>query len=173
VNLTKLSVHANFEYRVTQTNHTVPAFAGLALMDTRVLEYIPTSVMCIYFLAWIPSLIGTSKYVTGISDGNCTANCTSVFLPGGLELARVLGPNLNTTLLEGGIFNNTDAVQLNNAPGMGLYFSSPTDGFTFNLGNDCRLYAIRDDAVQICITAEDSSLVVGEYHPRENAVNFG
>jgi hypothetical protein len=162
VNLTELSVHANFEYRVTHTNNTVPAFAGLALMDRRVLEYIPTSVMCIYFLAWIPSLLGVSKYVTGISVGNCTANCTSVFLPGGLELARVLGPNLNATLLEGGIFNHTDAVLLNNAPGMALHFSSPIDGFTFNLKNDCRLYEIRNDAVQICITPKDSSLVVGE-----------
>jgi len=165
VNFTNLSVHANFEYRVTPTNHTVPAFAGLALMDQRVLEYIPTSVMCIYFLAWIPSLLGASKYVTGTSVGNCTANCTSVFLPGGLELARVLGPNLNATLLQGGIFDNTDAILLNNAPGMALHFSSPNDGFAFDLENDCRLYGIRDDAVQICITAEDSSLVVGEYTP--------
>jgi hypothetical protein len=131
-------------------------------MDRRVLEYIPTNVFCIYFLAWIPSLIGNSKYVTGISAGNCTANCTSVFLPGGLELARVLGSNLNTTLLEGGLFDNTDAVLLNNAPGLALHFSSPVDGFTFKFENDCRLYGVRDDAIQICITAEDSSVVVGE-----------
>jgi hypothetical protein len=162
MNLTEMSVHANFEYRVTHTNNTVPAFAGLAPMDRRVLEYIPTSIMCIYFLAWIPSLLGVSKYVTGISAGNCTANCTSVFLPGGLELARVLGPNLNETLLEGGIFDHTDAVLLNNAPGMALHFSSPIDGFAFDLKNDCQLYEIRNDAVQICITPGDSSLVVGE-----------
>lgn len=131
-------------------------------MDRRVLEYIPTSVMCIYYLAWIPSILGVSKYVTGISVEDCTANCTSVFLPGGLELARVLGPDLNATLLEGGIFDQTDAVLLNNAPGIGLQFSSPIEGFTFNLTNDCQLYGIRNDAVQICITPKDSSLVVGE-----------
>ena len=53
------------------------------------------------------------------------------------------------------------------APGMALHFSSPTDGFTFNLKDDCRLYEIRNDAVQICITPKDSSLVVGEWPVRE------
>lgn len=123
--------------------------------------------MCMYYLAWIPSLLGVSKYVTGISVGNCTANCTSVFLPGGLELARVLGPDLNATLLEGGIFDHADAVLVNNAPGIGLHFSSPIDGFTFDLKNDCQLYGTHNDAAQICITLEDSSLVVGEYTVRE------
>jgi len=118
--------------------------------------------MCIYYLAWVPSILGVSKYVTGISVGDCTANCTSVFLPGGLESARILGPDLNATLLEGGIFNDTDAVLLNNAPGFGLQFSSPIDGFTFNLKDDCQLYAVRGDALQICITPKDSSLTVGE-----------
>ena len=131
-------------------------------MDRQVLEYIPTAVMCIYYSAWISSVLGVSKYVTGISVGDCTANCTSVFLPGGLELARVLGTDLNATLLEGGIFNHTDAVLLNNAPGMSLHFSSPIDGFTFNLENDCQLYGTRGDAIQICITPGDSPLVVGE-----------
>jgi hypothetical protein len=155
-------VHANFEYRITATDKTVPVFAGLALMDRRVLEYIPTSVMCIYFVAWMPSIRGVSKYVTGISLGDCAANCTSVFLPGGLELARLQGTNLNATLLKGGIFNDTDAVLLNNAPGIGLQFSSPIDGFAFNLKNDCQLYGTRSDAVQICITPKDTPLVVGE-----------
>jgi hypothetical protein len=131
-------------------------------MDRRVLSHIPTSVMCIYYLAWIPSILGVPKYVTEISVGNCTANCTSVFLPGGLELARVLGPDMNATLLEGGIFDHTDAVLLNNAPGIGLHFSSPIDGFTFNLKSDCKLYGTDSDAVQICITPKDSPLVVGE-----------
>lgn len=145
----------------------MPAFAGLALMDKRVLEYIPTSVMCIYYLAWIPSILGVSKYVTGISPINCTANCTSVFLPGGLELARVFGSDLNETLFEGEIFGDADAVLLNNALGIGLEFSSPYDGFKFDIENDCQSYGTRNDSVQICITTNDSSLIVGEYTQSE------
>jgi hypothetical protein len=131
-------------------------------MDRRVLEYIPTSVMCIYYLAWVPSISGVSKYVTGISPSNCTVNCTSLFLPGGLELAREFGQNLNATLLQGGIFGNADAVLLNNASGIGLEFSSPYDGFKFDIDNDCQLYGSRNDSVQICITTDNSSLIVGE-----------
>jgi hypothetical protein len=145
----------------------VPAFAGLAAMDKRVLDYIPTSVMCIYYLAWVPSILGVSKYVTGISPSNCTGNCTAVFLPGGIELARVLGPDLNATILEGDIFGDADAVMLNNATGIVLEFSSPSDSFEFDMQNDCQLYALRNDSVQICITTEDSSLIVGEYAPSE------
>ena len=145
----------------------MPAFAGLALMDRRVLDYIPTSVMCIYYLAWVPSILGVSKYVTGISPSNCTGNCTAFFLPGGLELARVFGPDLNATLLEGEIFGDADAVLLNNATGIGLEFSSPSYSFEFDMQNDCQLYALRNDSVQICITTEDSSLVVGEYASSE------
>ena len=137
-------------------------FAGLAPMDKRVLEYIPTSVMCIYYLAWIPSVLGVAKYATGISPTNCTGNCTSVFLPGGLELARVFGQNLNATLFEQGIIGDSDAVLLNNASGIGLEFSSPYDGFEFDIENDCQLYGTRNDSVQICLTTNDSSLIVGE-----------
>jgi hypothetical protein len=157
-----MSVHANFVYLSTPTGKPVAVFAGLALMDQRVLDYIPTSVMCIYFSAWISSILGVSKYVTGISADGCNTNCTSVFLPGGLETARILGENMNLTLLEGGVFNNTDAVILNNAPGFALIFGSPYDGFIFNHENDCQLYGTRGDVVQICITSNDSSLTVGE-----------
>lgn len=155
-------VNANFENRATATNSTVPVFAGLALIDPRVIEYILTSEMCIYYLAWIPSILGVSKYVTGISPTNCTANCTSVFLPGGLELARVFGQDLNTTLFQGAIVGNGDAVLLNNASGIGLEFSPPYNGFEFDIENDCQLYGSRNDSVQICITTNDSSLIVGQ-----------
>lgn len=157
-----MSVHANFVYLFTPTGKSVGVFAGLALMDQRVLDYTPTSVMCIYFSAWVSSILGVSKYVTGISADDCTTNCTSVFLPGGLETARILGENMNLTLLEGGVFSDTDAVILNNAPGFVLKFRSPYDGFTFNHENDCQLYETFGDAVQICITSNDSSLMVGE-----------
>lgn len=136
-------------------------------MDRSVLDYIPTSVMCIYYLAWVPSILGVSKYVTGISPSNCTADCTAVFLPGGLELARVFGSDLNMTLLEMDIFGDAAAVMLNNATGIGLEFSSPSDTFEFDMQNDCQLYALRNDSVQICITTEDSSIIVGEYAPSE------
>jgi hypothetical protein len=132
-------------------------------MDKRVLDYIPTSVMCMYYLAWVPDILSASKYVTGISPSNCTSDCTAVFLPGGLELARVFGPDLNATLLEGNIFGDVDAVLLNNATGIGLEFSSPSDSFEFDMQNDCQLYALRDDSVQICITTKGSFLIAGDY----------
>ncbi|KAH0551196.1 hypothetical protein GP486_007477 [Trichoglossum hirsutum] len=68
---------------------------------------------------------------------------------------------MNSTLLQGGIFNDTDTILLNNAPGFLLKFRTPYDGFTFNLEDDCQLYATRGDAVQICIRPQNSSLFIG------------
>ena len=86
-----------------------------------------------------------------------------MFLPGGLEIARKLGSNLNSTLLEGEIFDNTEVVMLNSAPGFGVTFQPPADNFKFDMENDCQLYGqLRGDAIQICITPNGTGLVVGE-----------
>lgn len=138
-------------------------------LNTALLPDIPISVLCIYFSAWTASILATSKFVTGIAPVTCDGTCRSVFLPGGIETARVLGPDLNRTLLEGGLFDNADVFLIHDAPGYHLeFFPIPAD-YSFNKTNDCLLYGqSRGQGVYICVGSYDSSLVAGWFsktHP--------
>src|SRR6266480_1036097 len=157
-------VHATFVWEFIPTNPTVPVFAGLAQLDPIVLEYIPTSVLAIYYTAWISSLLGVSQYVVGLpSPANCTGdNCATFFLPGGLEIARKFGSDMNSTLLQGGLFDNAQAVLLNNAPGTGITFWTPKS-FRFDLDNDCKIYGpILGDAIKFCLARGEVNVTMGE-----------
>jgi hypothetical protein len=93
----------------------------------------------------------------------CTNNCTSIFLPGGVEQARLLGSNLNQTLLEGGIFDGADAIITHNASGYHLEFSSIDPYYPFNENIDCREYGqSRGQGIYICIASDGQSLIAGE-----------
>jgi len=136
-------------------------------METPVLQVIPTSVFSTYFTSWISSLLGVSLYVIGQSVSNCSNNCTSFFIPGGLELARLYGQNLNVSLLEGGQFSGVEAVVLQDAPGLNVQFSPPPANQTFDTQTDCELYSeattnVTVDGIQICIQSYESSLIIGE-----------
>jgi hypothetical protein len=144
-----------------------PIFAGLIPIDTRVLNVVPTSVFCIYFTSWISSLLGVSQYVIGQSDPDCSNNCNSFYIPGGLEMARVYGQNLNVSLLEGGLFNGVEAVVIKDAPGLNVQFSRPPANLSFDFQTDCELYSevtsgTQSDGVQLCIQSYGSSLLIGE-----------
>jgi hypothetical protein len=58
----------------------------------------------------------------GIASVVCTYNRTSIFLPGGIEHARFLNANLNTTLLEREVFDGADAIITRNLPSYHLEF---------------------------------------------------
>ncbi|KAK4443284.1 hypothetical protein QBC34DRAFT_452626 [Podospora aff. communis PSN243] len=144
-----LKFKADFEQYFLQTNDEVPVFAGPIPIDVRVL--VPTSYVCLYFAAWIPSLLGNPKYAV-IPNGpaSCGPNCTSFFLPGGLEIARKVRPILNATILEGGVFNDAEAIRVKNAPGFQLRFDS-LEKFPFDPELDCSYYGeVVNDTIQIC-----------------------
>ena len=96
---------------VYQPLNAIPVFAGLAPINIGLLPHIPVSWICTYFSASAWSILTTSSFVTGIPPVQCSgANCTSIFLPGGLELARMNdgNGNLNSTLLNGQCTRNSD-----------------------------------------------------------------
>jgi hypothetical protein len=131
-------------------------------LNTALLPDIPTSVLCIYFSAWTASILGVSKFVTGIAPVTCGGTCRSVFLPGGIETVRVLGPDLNRTLLEGGLFDNADVFLIHEAPGYQLEFFPIATDYSFDRANDCLLYGqSRGQGLYICVGSHDSSLVAG------------
>ena len=86
-------------------------------------------------------MIGVPKFVMDINPIRCSGeDCTAIFLPGGVEQIRLYQKNLNGTLLDSGIFENSDVVIAHNAPGYHLEFSSPDKKFSFSESVDCSLY---------------------------------
>ena len=131
-------------------------------LDKRILSYIHPSRICLYFLTFTPTLLGISKYAIPLPAPDCNRNCTSIFLPGGLETARVFSPILNSTLLEGRRFESAETIRIDNAPGLLLKFNRPHADFDFDRERECTLYGRETgDFLQICIRSVDYSLAVG------------
>jgi hypothetical protein len=164
-----LSDQADFVNQFIPIGDTIAqVYGGLAPMDISVLSNVHTTEVCIYFSAFVSSLLGVSQFVTAKSPVYCVENCTSVFLPGGLEIARKVGGNLNQTLLQGNLFGNSDTIVVNQAPGIGLEFWPPDDGFRFDRKKECKIYVgynqTDGDAIQLCIAPYKSHLAVGKWH---------
>jgi hypothetical protein len=101
-----------------------------------------------------------------MSPVSCTGlNCTSVFIPGGLLLARRTDEVFNGTLLNmnASLLNTGQAVLINNAPGYQLEFFPVDDDFSFNATTDCTTYGqSRGDGLHLCIGSNNSTLAVGQ-----------
>jgi hypothetical protein len=105
-----------------------------------------------------------SKFVVDVDPWYCSGdNCTSIFLPGGIEQIRKLGANLNETILQGGPFSDVDAIITHNTSGYHLDFFPPVGDFAFADGNGCRLYGqTRGEGLYMCIGSDaDQNLVAG------------
>ena len=118
--------------------------------------------MCVYFSTWSYGILTVSKFVTGISSETCNqADCLSVFLPGGLEIARLKTGNLNSTLLNGTALDNSATILINNAPGYQLDFFAMEPDFSFD-PKDCMIYGQqRGEGLQICLASVNSTLKAG------------
>jgi hypothetical protein len=164
-----MAVKANFEYYFIPGSIEIPVFGGLMNIDPDVLHVVPTSNLCIFFAGWTPTLLGDPKYAYRLPDeGDCTRaeNCTSFFLPGGVEIARKVRPILNATILEGGVFDNVDVVRIEQAPGFRLQFRHLPGDFTFDLDGDCSYYGMQlNDTLQICAKDMNNSMAVGRSPP--------
>lgn len=113
-------------------------------------------------MSWIPTLLDVPKYAVSMPIAGCEANCSSVFLPGGIETVRKIAPYLNMTLMEGGTFLNSETIQIQNAPGVLLRFDDLPPGFDFDRTRECGTYGQHNnDTLQICMRPVDGSLAVG------------
>jgi hypothetical protein len=156
---------AEFVYYFRETAEKTPVFAGSGVpMDASVLAMIPASYVGVFFVSWIPTLLDVPKFAVSMPIAGCNENCTSAFLPGGIETARKLGPYLNMTLLEGGVFRDSETIQIHNAPGILLRFDNLPDSFDFDRTRECHTYGQHlNDTLQVCIRQVDGSLAVGTY----------
>lgn len=84
-------------------------------------------------------------------------------MPGGIEQARLLNTNLNKTLLQGEIFDRTDAIIIQDAPGYHLDFFPVDPKHSFDVATDCLTFGQeRDQGIFICVAFRESTLIAGE-----------
>jgi hypothetical protein len=166
--LTICADRAEFVYYFKETAEKTAVFAGSGVpLDELVLALIPASYIGIFFVSWIPTLLDVPKYAVSMPLEGCGENCTSSFLPGGIETARKLGPYLNTTLLEGGVFRGSETIQIHNAPGILLRFDNLPPTFDFDRARECHTYGQHlNDTLQVCIRPVNGSLAVGTCIPQ-------
>lgn len=80
-----------------------------------------------------------------------------------MEIARKVGPLLNSTILKGGLFNNTESIMIQGAPGMVTRFEPVADGFEFDIEEDCNVYQTPlGDALQMCKKQFGDSVAAGK-----------
>jgi hypothetical protein len=115
-------------------------------------------------MTWTPTLLSVSKYAISIPTPNRTGSCTPIYLPGGLEIARRVSPFLNSTLMQGEVFGNSDTIRINNAPGLLLMFDRLHADFDFDRERECTVYGQKtNDSIQIYIKSVNHSLAVGMF----------
>ena len=141
---------------------TIPVLAGLSPVNSSFIDSIPSSVMSVYLTQWSYGIIATSKFVTGISSQTCKgSDCTAVFLPGGVETARMRTGNLNSTLLNGTLFSDSQAILISDAPGYQLEFSSIDLGYAFDPANCTVFGKERGEGFMLCLASHEYTLLAG------------
>lgn len=138
-------------------------YAGLTPLDNRVLSLAKAAELTLYFQTQTASLLDNGKYATSFPLGDCNGGCRSIFLPGGIEIARLALMELNHTLFDGNQFDNAETISIFQAPGTLLTFQNLESDFPFNRILDC-VYAgqMINDTLQLCVRQVDDSIAVGK-----------
>lgn len=133
--------------------------AGLAPFNSSIVGSVAESVIDVYFATWYDNILGLSTIVTSIPcQRDSGLNCTSVFLPGGVDVARIRQKNLNETLLEGGSLIDVPVIVIENAPGYELDFFPIGDNSSFDALSHCTLYGQgNQQGVYLCVRAVNAS----------------
>jgi hypothetical protein len=136
-------------------------FASLIPLEDRVLDAVPTATLCLYVEGFTSSLLTNNKYATSFPMDGCDTGCRSLVLPGGIELARQVGPWLNQTMFEEGLLDNAETIRINHAPGIVTTYRNISD-ITFDPVVDC-IYPGQsiNDTLQMCIRQVNQSIAVG------------
>jgi hypothetical protein len=139
--------------------------AGLAPLNSSNLQWAPPQLASLYITAYNMGFITDPKFVTSVPPISCSSgpDCTSLFLPGGLELVRLQGQNGSGTLFGSNLPGDYTTIVIENAPGFHLEFSSLGTGFVFDPAV-CRLYGESiNDGIYICLAKDGPTMVAGKF----------
>ncbi|KAG7103368.1 hypothetical protein HYQ45_017525 [Verticillium longisporum] len=159
-----LKFQNSFQHHFIPDGPSVAVYAGTIPPDVSVLDNIPASYMAGFFDTWAQQLMNYPRYSTAWSMEGCEGNCSAIFLPGGMEIARKVVPLMNSTILQGGTFNDVDSISIMRAPGLAARFDPLPDDFRFDIEKECAVYltpAGMSDGLQMCIRQVGDSLAAG------------
>ncbi|KAF6793820.1 hypothetical protein CSOJ01_13792 [Colletotrichum sojae] len=157
-----LKFQNSFEDYLIKQGASIDVYAGNIPPDVSVLELISTTYLDGFFDTWAQQLLNYPRYATDWKMKGCTNDCSVSFLPGGMEIARKVGPLLNSTILQGGLFNNTESIMIGSAPGLAARFEPVPEGFVFDTSQDCNVYQTPlADALQMCKKQMGDSVAAG------------
>ncbi|KAF3351905.1 hypothetical protein VdG1_09517 [Verticillium dahliae VDG1] len=159
-----LKFQNSFQHHFIQDGPSVAVYAGTIPPDVSVLDNIPASYMAGFFDTWAQQLMNYPRYSTAWSMEGCEGNCSAIFLPGGMEIARKVVPLMNSTILQGGTFNDVDSISIMRAPGLAARFDPLPADFRFDIEKECAVYltpAGMSDGLQMCIRQVGDSLAAG------------
>ena len=132
----------------------IAGLAGLTLY-TQVDEgnIVPCDYTAFNETSWADSRISTE-----IEPWNCTGDyCTSVFLPGGLDLVRLRNGTPYTN-----VYEDIPVTVINDAPGYQLEFSAPQEDLMFDSESECTIhYEGFNGAISVCISIYGSLIIAG------------
>jgi hypothetical protein len=141
----------------------VPIYGGLTPVNSSLVDQVPSEIETIFFTEYSYGIVQSAQYVIGIDPvTDCGGgSCTSIFLPGGVEMARLRTDGLNQTLFDGQTtLANADIIVISGAPGYQLEFYEP-ENYTFGPG-DCSTYGLdQGQGWHICIGSENSTIFAG------------
>lgn len=125
---------------------------------------VPPSVIDIYFQIYSKDMLMDVTLVHSIAPLSCSGpDCTSFFLPGGLDLVRLANGGPNATLFSQAPTDGSTAFIVKNAPGYHLEFFPVSVGYVFNQTKDCTTFGgSNNEAINICISAEGTQIYAGE-----------
>ncbi|EEY20129.1 conserved hypothetical protein [Verticillium alfalfae VaMs.102] len=159
-----LKFQNSFQHHFIPDGPSVAVYAGTIPPDVSVLDNIPASYMAGFFDTWAQQLMNYPRYSTAWSMEGCEGNCSAIFLPGGMEIARKVVPLMNSTILQGGTFNDVDSISIMRAPGLAARFDPLPADFRFDIEKECAVYltpAGMSDGLQMCIRQVGDSLAAG------------
>jgi hypothetical protein len=79
---------------------------------------------------------------------------------------------LNSTLMKGNIFHDTNAIRIDHAKGYLLTYHTLDHTFDFDREKECKLYGQENnDSIQICARAVGQSIAVGKSLPRQSRLS--
>jgi hypothetical protein len=149
---------ANIDFKNVYTiddNQTIDVIAGLAPVNNSFFTNSPASLASLFAMGYTLGFMTDPKFVTSIVPISCSGstNCTSLFLPGGLELVHLTTYQLNATLFDGQYSQDYSTIIVNDAPGFQVEFSSVDPNLSFN-STDCGIYGnATSQGIYICMAS--------------------
>ncbi|KAM0269242.1 hypothetical protein ACHAQH_009816 [Verticillium albo-atrum] len=159
-----LKFQNSFQHHFIPDGPSVAVYAGTIPPDVSVLDNIPASYMAGFFDTWAQQLMNYPRYSIAWPMDDCDGNCSAIFLPGGMEIARKVVPLMNSTILQGGTFNDVDSISIQGAPGLAARFDPLPKEFRFDIEKECQVYLTppgMSDGLQMCIRQVGDSLAAG------------